>query len=113
MARSRQALQRPEPAPKAPPTFTPEELDRIGELGKLQFTPEEAAVILEYPALPELIARRLEHPVGRAWIAGRLIAERDVRRTTYDHATKGDAKARAAWSQITEDTRRREARGDA
>ncbi|MBI4816655.1 MAG: hypothetical protein HY791_10370 [Deltaproteobacteria bacterium] len=94
-------LQRPKAVPLAAPTATSAPLSQqLEELGSLQFTRAEAALIV---GLPDL-----EGDVHTSFLRGQLKAEAEVRRAIFTLAKQGSSPAQKEFLGLVERRRKRE-----
>lgn len=71
--------------------LTDEQLEELTENAKLQFTPEQIAIIMaiDGEALAELIFSKEKNAVKDAYDRGILIAEAELRKSIYTAAKQG------------------------
>lgn len=101
-------------APPPPLELDASQLEHLTELAKLQFQPSEAAAILQVDAAALAAAVLVDgSPAHVAWVAGRLLAEYETRKATYNMAKHGSTPALKDWTELQRRTARLEARGRA
>lgn len=87
---------------------TDEQRQEITELSKLQFEPEDIALILDLDVseFQEAVISEKQNDISRAFKKGTLLAQSELRKSVFNEAKKGSTSAQKQFFDLIDEQKR-------